>query len=73
MNSAVCWDAGDQGCGEIVLELRIRIERLAPGEVMHLIARDLGIPEDLPAWCRLTGHNLIRATPPDYWIERRTG
>ena len=64
------WDAGEQGCGELVLELRLRMGRLRPGEVFHLIARDLGMPEDLPAWCRLTGHKLLRATPPVYWIQR---
>lgn len=64
------WDAGEMGCGEIALELRMRIEKLQPGRIFHLTARDLGAPEDLPAWCRLTGHVLLRAEPPEYWIER---
>jgi tRNA 2-thiouridine synthesizing protein A len=65
-----CWDAGDEGCGELVLKLRLRLERMAPGEVFLLIARDLGAPEDLPAWCRLTGNTLQRAEHPKYWIQR---
>ena len=65
------WDAGDMGCGEILILLRSRMQKLAPGEVLKLTARDLGAPEDLPAWCRLTGRRLLRADHPDYWIEQR--
>ena len=65
------WDAGEQGCGELALELRTRLEKLKPGQVFRLTARDLGVPEDMPAWCRLTGHTLLRAAHPDYWIRRK--
>jgi len=65
------WDAGDLGCGELVLELKLRLKALEPGQLFHLTARDAGAPEDLPAWCRLTGHRLVRQSAPDYWIERR--
>ncbi len=65
------WDAGDLGCGELVLELRLRLQALSPGDIFKLCARDPGAPEDLPAWCRLTGHRLVRAEPPAYWIKRK--
>jgi tRNA 2-thiouridine synthesizing protein A len=65
------WDAGDLGCGELVLELRLRLQALSPGDIFKLCARDPGAPEDLPAWCRLTGHQLVRAEPPAYWIKRK--
>jgi len=58
------------GCGELVLELRFRMAELAGGTQLHLIASDPGAPEDLPAWCRMTGNRLVRAEHPDYWIER---
>ena len=54
------WDAGDLGCGELVLELRTRLSAMRPGQVLRLIARDPGAPQDLPAWCRMTGHTLDR-------------
>ena len=60
------WDAGTTGCGELVLELRNRLNRLSPGATFTLIARDPGVPEDLPAWCRMTGHRLVRAEPPEF-------
>lgn len=65
------WDAGDKGCGEIVMELRIVMQALPAGALLKLIARDAGAPEDLPSWCRMTGHRLIRADHPEYWIQRR--
>jgi tRNA 2-thiouridine synthesizing protein A len=65
------WDAGDKGCGEIVMELRIIMQSLAPGAVLKLTARDAGAPEDLPAWCRMTDHALLKAQHPEYWIRRR--
>jgi tRNA 2-thiouridine synthesizing protein A len=65
------WDAGDLGCGELVLELRTRLSAMRPGQVLRLIARDPGAPADLPAWCRMTGHALVTQEPPVYLIRRK--
>lgn len=65
------WDAGDMGCGDLVLELRRRLLSMQSGDVIKVCAQDPGAPEDLPAWCRLTGHVLLRAEHPTYWIERK--
>lgn len=65
------WDAGDLGCGELVLELRLRLKEMSPGQVLLLQAHDPGAPEDIPAWCRLTGHALLHHVHPDYWIRRK--
>jgi tRNA 2-thiouridine synthesizing protein A len=65
------WDAGDTGCGDLVLELRQRVLALAPGAVFKLVARDPGAPADLPAWCRMTGHTLLAAAHPVYFIRRK--
>jgi len=65
------WDAGDMGCGELVIELRFRFQPMKPGQILKLIARDPGAPEDLPAWCRMTGHTMVGFEHPVYWIRRR--
>lgn len=72
LSSHAEWDAGDTGCGELLLELRFRMGALRAGERLRLVARDPGAIEDLPAWCRLTGHKLIHADHPQYFIERRS-
>lgn len=69
--SKFAWDAGDMGCGELVLALRVRLARLPAGAVLSVRATDPGAPEDIPAWCRLTGHPLVSADHPTYLIRRR--
>ena len=66
------WDAGGIGCGELILELRQRLGRIPAGAVLKLTASDPGVPEDLPSWCRMTGHRLIEAAPPTFLIERKS-
>ena len=65
------WDAGDLGCGDLVLELRQRLEAMRPGQVLTLTAYDPGARADIPAWCRMTGHALIAAQHPVYQIRRK--
>ncbi len=65
------WDAGDLGCGDLVLQLRIRFTDMEAGESMGLVAQDAGAAEDIPAWCRLTGHPLIAATAPHFLIRKK--
>ncbi|MDO5682546.1 MAG: sulfurtransferase TusA family protein [Propionibacteriaceae bacterium] len=67
------WDAGDMGCGELVIKLRGRMLALEPGQLFELIATDPGGLEDIPAWCRLTGHNLVLVDFPSYLIRRKEG
>jgi tRNA 2-thiouridine synthesizing protein A len=68
---AAHWDAGTLGCGELVLELRNRLLAIPPGSTLLLIARDPAAPEDLPAWCRMTGHSVVRASHPEYLLKRK--
>jgi tRNA 2-thiouridine synthesizing protein A len=65
------WDAGDLGCGELVIDLRQRVKKLRPRQMFHLVATDPGAIEDIPAWCRLTGHALKQAEHPNYLIQRK--
>jgi tRNA 2-thiouridine synthesizing protein A len=66
------WDAGDLACGELILELRLRMRRLDSGQVLRLTACDPGAPADIPAWCRMTGNALLRIDPAAhlYFIQR---
>jgi len=66
------WDAGDTACGELVLRLRMRMRQLDSGQTLRLTARDPGASADIPAWCRVTGHLLLRTDPATqtYYIQR---
>jgi len=59
------------GCGELVMGLRMRLLSMRPREILKLTATDPGAPQDLPAWCRLTGHQLVFSNHPEYWIQRK--
>ena len=65
------WDAGEVGCGQLVFELRRRMNQLQPGETRAVGAQSPGAPTDLPAWCRMTGHTLVSAEHPVYVIQRK--
>ena len=65
------WDAGDMGCGDLVLELRIRMQPLQSGLIMKLRAANSGAEKDIPSWCRMTGNALLFQQHPFYIIKRK--
>jgi tRNA 2-thiouridine synthesizing protein A len=64
------WDAGDLACGELVLELRGRLRAMSPGDTIKVTAIDPLHPKTSPR-CRLTGHALVHARHPYYFIRRK--
>jgi tRNA 2-thiouridine synthesizing protein A len=36
-----------------------KLKKLGVGQVLEILADDEGIKEDMPAWCRTTGHELL--------------
>jgi TusA-related sulfurtransferase len=36
-----------------------KLKELEVGQVLEVLADDEGIKEDMPAWCRTTGHELL--------------
>ncbi len=67
------WNAGDLGCGDLVLRLRFKLKAMQPGQVIKVRATDPGAPMDLPAWCRLTGDPLVHqdVAAKLYYIRRK--
>jgi len=48
---------------------------LSPGQVLELRAADAGAPNDIPAWCRMTGHELLAGPTGEhgdrYFIQKK--
>jgi tRNA 2-thiouridine synthesizing protein A len=65
------WDAGDMGCGDLVLELRMRMQSLQSGWIMKLRAANSGAEKDIPSWCRMTGNTLLLQQRPFYIIKKK--
>ena len=67
------WEAGELGCGELVFELRRRLNQVEAGASLEVVTEAPGAATDLPAWCRMTGNTLVSAEPPVYVIRRKSG
>ena len=66
------YDAGDKGCGDGPLdEIAAQMRRLMLGQTLEIRATDPSVTNDLPAWCRLVGHDLVRHEGDRYLIRRR--
>ncbi|MCA8967266.1 MAG: sulfurtransferase TusA family protein [Planctomycetes bacterium] len=65
------YDSGTTLCGELAIALRAELGQLPAGGVLEVVARDSAAIADLPAWCEVTGHELLGAAPPRFWIRRR--
>ena len=57
-------DLGEQGCGQLVMELMVAMSTLAPGQTLLVTAYDPAAAGDIAAWCRMTG-NILCLTLPD--------
>lgn len=42
-----------------VFKTSTKIKDLNPGQVLEVQSDDAGIEKDMPAWCKMTGHEYI--------------
>lgn len=56
----VSFDGGDLDCGNgLLLLIRKHIDPMARGQLLEILSTEISVDEDLPAWCRLTGNDLV--------------
>ena len=54
------FDGGDLDCGSgLLLLIRKHLDPLLPGQLLEVCSVEASVDEDLPAWCRLTGNELV--------------
>jgi 5-methyltetrahydropteroyltriglutamate--homocysteine methyltransferase len=54
------FNGGNLDCGSgLLLLIRQHLDRLLPGQLLEVISTEVSVDEDLPAWCRLTGNELV--------------
>src|SRR4051812_43866403 len=57
---AASFDGGDMDCGNgLLLQIRRRIDPLDAGQLLEILSTEPSVAEDLPAWCRMTGNDLV--------------
>jgi uncharacterized OsmC-like protein/TusA-related sulfurtransferase len=73
---AMC-DGGDLDCGSgLLLIIRNAMMPVPPAGVLEVRSREISVKEDLPAWCRLVGHDLLATAPGEsgstsYFIRKK--
>lgn len=55
----VTLDAEGLYCPVPVWEAAKQIMEMQPGQILELLSDDEGITEDMPVWCKRTGHKLL--------------
>ena len=58
-------DARGLLCPLPVIRAQDRIRRLPPGASLEVLATDAGTLQDIPAWCRVHGHELESSATED--------
>jgi 5-methyltetrahydropteroyltriglutamate--homocysteine methyltransferase len=60
LEADVRFDGGDLDCGNgLLLLIRQHIDPLERGQLLEFRSTEISVEEDFPAWCRMTGNELI--------------
>ncbi|MFC2075448.1 sulfurtransferase TusA family protein [candidate division KSB1 bacterium] len=46
-------------CPMPVMKASLKVKEIENGQVLEIVATDLGIKVDMPAWCKATGHDFL--------------
>ena len=62
-------------CPLPVIRVQDRVAQLAPGDELEAVCTDPGALNDIPAWCRLNGHQVLetRENDGEYVVVLRVG
>lgn len=61
----VRFDGGDLDCGGgLLLLIRRHIDPMPAGGLLEILSTDNSVEQDLPAWCRMTGNEMVS------WIKQ---
>ncbi|KUJ79178.1 sulfurtransferase TusA [Microbulbifer flavimaris] len=67
-------DARGLLCPEPVMMLHAAVRKVAPGEVLQMLATDPSTQRDVPKFCQFLGHELVEHREEEnefvYWIRR---
>lgn len=60
MQDPIILDTRKLLCPMPVIRLQQTLLTLKPGTIVTVLATDPGVLYDIPAWCRIHGHTLLR-------------
>ncbi len=68
-------DARNLLCPMPVIKTQNKVNELKAGDTLEVISTDPGALNDIPAWCRISGHQMLKTSQSDneVRIEIRVG
>lgn len=64
-------------CPEPVMMLHAKMDEMAEGEILLIVATDPSTTRDVPKFCKFLGHDLLSSTEDAdafyYWIKKEAG
>ncbi len=72
------FDGGDLDCGSgLILLIRESMLKVPVGGILEMRSREPSVSDDLPPWCRLSGHEYLGKTAGEgytsYFVRRGSG
>lgn len=58
-------DARNSLCPMPVIKTQNKVNELRPGDTLEVTCTDPGALSDIPAWCRINGHEIIDSKEND--------
>lgn len=58
-------DVKGQLCPIPVIRTQNHVKKLAMGDILEVVCTDPGVKQDIPAWCRINGHNVTHIETRD--------
>jgi tRNA 2-thiouridine synthesizing protein A len=52
-------------CPMPVIRTQNRVAELSPGDTLEVVCTDPGVMHDIPAWCRINGHQVLESSERD--------
>ncbi len=53
-------------CPLPVIRTQEAVKKLKTGDILEVVCTDSGILQDIPTWCRINGHNVLKTFTDDY-------
>lgn len=62
-------------CPLPVIRVQDEVKKLTEGDVLEVVCTDPGVLSDIPAWCRINGHQVLdtQANNSEYIITLQVG
>ena len=69
LNNITTLDARNLLCPMPVIKTQASVEQMNPGDMLEVLCTDPGAKNDIPAWCRINGHEVVSIEQNDVELK----